>query len=685
MLRAVGVPAPRGLLGLALALGLGCGGDPPEVAPAAAAPAAAAPAAAPAPPQRDPRERPLPAFEGLTLEGERIRSSALLGRRLVLFFFETRAEAAGPVALGVAAVARLRGRHNFDVVGVGVAGSREDLQRFVESHALGFRVIDDSRGAIARRLGLRYPVALLGVDAEGYLRFALAQFDRDEPDLASAVEGELRGELRLPALGGTLEPVLGVRSAALAFDAERLGGGRLDSRELRGRAAVLIFFLHTCPHCHAALASLRQTLDALPEATRPRLVGISLAGESAAVRDALTEKGLDFFEVVFDPGHEIRNAYGATGGTPDIFLVDAEGSVTARVQGWREERDPPLMRMRVARLAGAPVPMLLHQSGYSGNEFCAVCHDRENASYELTRHSWAFDTLVRHGAERDAECVGCHVVGFGQPGGYRIGTATPDLEDVGCESCHGRGGPHLSPGFVSGGAYASACLACHDAQHSLGFDYATFLPKVSHAAQAHLLALPLPEKRRLLEERARRRPAGLPEDARYVGSEACRSCHPAEFETWAASPHARAVASLASRGQAGKAECLSCHTTAHGRPGGFPGGASADRHPDLARVGCESCHGPGEAHVGPDAARRGTIVSLGDKCDSCVILQICGTCHDEKNDPEFEYRVEEKIERQRHGTIEAGTGRALPAPAGARLPDAALPALLERAFAARAG
>ena len=42
-----------------------------------------------------------------------------------------------------------------------------------------------------------------------------------------------------------------------------------------------------------------------------------------------------------------------------------------------------------------------------------------------------------------------------------------------------------------------------------------------------------------------------------------------------------------------------------------------------------------------------------------MILQICGSCHDAANDPKFEFSVEEHIERQRHGTIEAGTGKPL--------------------------
>jgi len=55
------------------------------------------------------------------------------------------------------------------------------------------------------------------------------------------------------------------------------------------------------------------------------------------------------------------------------------------------------------------------------------------------------------------------VVGFGQPGGYALDAPSRVLEDVGCEACHGRGGPHLSPAFVVEGDYAPRCLACHDA------------------------------------------------------------------------------------------------------------------------------------------------------------------------------------------------------------------------------
>ncbi|HIG00414.1 MAG TPA: hypothetical protein EYQ66_03760, partial [Myxococcales bacterium] len=170
------------------------------------------------------------------------------------------------------------------------------------------------------------------------------------------------------------------------------------------------------------------------------------------------------------------------GGVPDISMINAKGEIVYRSQGWRDDRDPPLLRMYLARIAGERIPMLLSKKGYAGNDVCAVCHASQNASWQLTRHATAYNTLVTHGEERDGECVSCHVVGFDEPGGFSLDSPKPYLENVGCENCHGRGGPHLSPDFLADGGYPSACAQCHDNKHSLGFDFATFLPNVSHAS-----------------------------------------------------------------------------------------------------------------------------------------------------------------------------------------------------------
>jgi peroxiredoxin len=692
-------------LTLAISVALACGQRESE--PAAAAPPPSSPGVAPTaapqaevalaaaksdPPRPKRKERPLPAFSGWTLDGEALVISSFIGKRLLLYFFDPGYRSAPVVTEPVVNVAGLRGKHNFEIIGVATGARPRAVQEFVRAQGIEFPVVDDSRGAIARRLGLRAPLAMLGVDAEGYVIFGMVQFPADE-DASRAIESQIREALRLPLLTAEADPVLGTRPSAPLFTAAVLD--RQAPFELaahRGTPVVLIFFLHTCPHCHRALRVLKRELEALPDDKRPLLVGIEISGRTAAVRAALRQQGLDFFPVVFDDDESIRTAYGNFAMVPEIFFIDTEGRIVERIRGWRDVQDPPLTRMRLAKLAGAPVPMLLRTNGYSGNEACGVCHTREHETWQFTRHATAFDSLVKHGQENDPECVSCHVVGYREPGGFVSPLETTELEQVGCETCHGRGGTHLSQGAAEGGVryvsnqeargfrnpekvpnsqgaegeqkpkvvdYSEACLACHDAKHSLGFEYASFLPRVSHAALAHITLLPLDQKQKLLAEMGAPRSDLLPSTAAHVGSDACKSCHEPEYATWAASTHAISVQSLAKEGKADQVECLTCHTTAFGREGGFPRDGSSAAHPDLARVGCESCHGPGGEHIVEGLPKFGNIVALGDKCDSCVILQICGSCHDEANDPGFEFAVLEKIEKQRHGTKEAGTGKPL--------------------------
>ena len=685
------------LLVLALAIPLACGGEEPSAASNAAKPATPAPAptatpaqtaaaAQPQPPPPTPprREPPLPGFDGVTLDGKAFAARDLLGKRALVFFFNPDVAEAGPAADAVARVARESAANNFAIVGVALGQGGSGAREFAKQHQLDFPIVDDGSGSVAARLQLRAPVALIGVDGDGYVVFAHGGVaPGDVPDAAAVVETQLRESLRLPAGARTsLEPALGTRSQAPAFSAERLeGGGRVELASLRGKPVVLIFFLYTCPHCHHALAFLKDELAKLPEASRPTLIGVSISGSASAVQAQLKSDGLDFFPVVVDNDFAVRTAYGVMAGVPDIFVIDPQGGVVVRVQGWRDDRDPALMRMWLAKLAGQPVPMLLHATGYSGSEACGVCHEPETTTWLLTQHASAFDTLVRHSAAAKPDCVGCHVVGFQKTGGYTISPPTKHLENVGCESCHGRGGPHLSLDFAKKTDYTDVCLSCHDQKHSLGFAYGEFLPRVSHLSNAKFANLPLAEKQKLLAERGATRREMLPTTAAYVGSQVCQPCHVQEFETWLQQPHANSLASLEKKGATDKVDCLGCHTTAMGRPGGFPRDGKPAAHADLARVGCESCHGPGGDHVGPEAPRVGTSVSLTDKCGSCVILQICGTCHDDVNDPGFEFAVEKKIEAQKHGTIVPSAMRGAVPSAAREVPSASWVGSLEHGFA----
>lgn len=645
------------LLAAALALGCKDGGSQTSASTPAAAPAARPAATAAAEAKRT--ERPLPAFEGVTLTGQHVTASSFLGKRVLLFLFNPEVPDATLVAKALVGLTRIQGSENFEIVGIAAGSDRSALEAFVKAKGIDYGVIDDPTGQIARKLGVPVPVALIAADAEGNVLFGMGQFPKEGPDPATAIESYVRQSLRLPETAAPVETALGEHPLAPVFHAERLdGGARFDLASLRGKPVILIFFLHTCPHCHHELKFLKQELSKIPEDKRPVLIGVSVLDHVTSVKTMLEQDGLDFFPVVLDSDYKIRTAYGALAGIPDTFLIESDGRVMARVRGWGNPQDEPLMRMRLAKLAGEPMPLLLSSTGYSGNEVCAVCHEGPAETWQLTSHAGAFATLVKHGADRDPECVSCHVVGGDEPGGYTTTPPTPQLENVGCEDCHGRGGPHQSPDLVQDGDFEPACAVCHNKKHSLGFSYAEFLPKVGCKSIAKLAKLPLAEKRRILEEQGRPRvPVLGSANARIVGSAACQDCHKSEYAVWEKSPHARSSKSLETKKKTGEDACLKCHTTGFARPGGFPPGGTLAANPGLSNVGCEDCHGPGSEHTANDPPKRGTILSLGDKCKTCAILLVCGTCHDDANDPGFRFRVDAKVEAQKHGTIEAGTGK----------------------------
>ncbi|HEY8668255.1 MAG TPA: multiheme c-type cytochrome, partial [Tepidisphaeraceae bacterium] len=118
-------------------------------------------------------------------------------------------------------------------------------------------------------------------------------------------------------------------------------------------------------------------------------------------------------------------------------------------------------------------------------------------------------------------------------------------------------------------------------------------------------------------------PPGVPKEYRIAGSASCKECHPSAHNTWTETAHARAFATLQTKGFAADPACLQCHTTGYGLPGGF---RSPKRTPLQASVGCENCHGPSQAHVSNPKTR--TPFQAPDQCLRC---------HDHENSPKFVY------------------------------------------------
>lgn len=104
--------------------------------------------------------------------------------------------------------------------------------------------------------------------------------------------------------------------------------------------------------------------------------------------------------------------------------------------------------------------------------------------------------------------------------------------------------------------------------------------------------------------------------AEYLGVSACRKCHIKEYMSWKKTTMANALNTL-KPGVAAETkknfgldpqadyttdpECLPCHVTGYGKPGGYviPGTdkKSRKRAKENEGVACEGCHGPGSNYI----------------------------------------------------------------------------------------
>jgi hypothetical protein len=115
----------------------------------------------------------------------------------------------------------------------------------------------------------------------------------------------------------------------------------------------------------------------------------------------------------------------------------------------------------------------------------------------------------------------------------------------------------------------------------------------------------------------------LPPDYRLAGTKSCFQCHRDDCTTWQESKHAHAWQTLAEQNAHVDSYCQQCHTTGFGLPGGFQ---SAKRSRERYSVGCESCHGPSQAHVERPMSKTPFVAR-----DQCTL------CHDRENSPVFDY------------------------------------------------
>lgn len=119
---------------------------------------------------------------------------------------------------------------------------------------------------------------------------------------------------------------------------------------------------------------------------------------------------------------------------------------------------------------------------YAGSKACMTCHGKAAEVWKDSAHAGALKTLEDDHADRDPECVSCHVVGQDKTKGFKSRDLTAHLADVGCESCHGPGADHAAAPMKNKlpEAGEKSCMTCHTPEHSPNFNFKEYWPKIAH-------------------------------------------------------------------------------------------------------------------------------------------------------------------------------------------------------------
>lgn len=592
-------------------------------------------------------------FTGKLVNGDDFDSADYIGKKILFAFFKSTHKNAKHMIAGVNQILKYETPYEFKVIGVSLDVNQPDkLKKFIKESNITFPVVlEDSHFTIAKKLHLSTEVTVIGLDNKHIPAFGLRMYPfQDMQDGEKKFLDFLKENLNIKTYENT-EPRLGIYPVAPDFTAKTIDGKTVKLSSYRNKKAVLVlFFSPKCPHCRREMQFLRSDLYKNHKKDGFEVLAISVLPLEGEILK-LVKSFKDTWPIIDDSKRTIRKLYSSKFAIPENFWVDKKGRIRFYSTGYGPTREN-LYKMQVRKLLDLPNQPLLSDKHFNGVKSCMVCHEEQYVSWSVTPHAKAWETLEIKGEEFNVDCVGCHSIGMNDRRGWMtrkdkkgdpIAIVPEPFQNVQCEHCHGIGGPHKSKPKKAKDMQQT-CMQCHTAKFSLHFDFHERIQKVNHSNAKKIAGMTEAERINLLKKVTKKPEDLFNSKIAYVGSDKCFDCHKSVHKSWKDSFHSKAFETLKKKGHETNKNCLECHTVGYGQKGGYQENLSKS----FEGVGCESCHGPGEKHIA--TKKRTDIRSLGKDCPFCVLEQICMSCHDATNDPDFNiYKDLEKV-KQYHKT-----------------------------------
>ncbi len=147
---------------------------------------------------------------------------------------------------------------------------------------------------------------------------------------------------------------------------------------------------------------------------------------------------------------------------------------------------PPEPRASHPNASPAPEtdPSANRDSTFVGVAVCAACHETEHLVWSTSGHARARASLEESRRSYSPECLTCHTTALYRETGFSPSSPDPNLENVGCESCHGAGSGHvINPTAQKYGGLplsSDACVSCHNTDRSPDFEWEPYWLEIAH-------------------------------------------------------------------------------------------------------------------------------------------------------------------------------------------------------------